>query len=148
MYKNILIATDGSELATRGLSHGLELARALNLPVTIVTTTELWSAFNMANDMEHKVPNPVEQYEKMAADASNKILESAKEAANQLGVSCDCVHVSDQHPAEGILETATSKGCDLIVMASHGRRGVQKVILGSVANEVLANVNVPVLIIR
>ena len=48
MYKNILIATDGSELATRGLSHGLELARALNLPVTIVTTTDLWSPFNMA----------------------------------------------------------------------------------------------------
>ena len=102
----------------------------------------------MADDMEHKVPNPVEQYEKMAADASNKILDSAKEAANQLGVSCECVHVSDQHPAEGILETATSKGCDLIVMASHGRRGVQKVILGSVANEVLGNANVPVLIIR
>ena len=148
MYNNILIATDGSEIATRGLSHGLELAKALNLPVTVVTTTEPWSAFDIAQEMKLQIPNPVEQFEKFAAEASNKILASAKEAAIQLGVSCDCVHIQDQHPADGILEAATSNGCDLIVMASHGRRGVQKILLGSVATQVLANSKVPVLIIR
>ncbi|MBT3766755.1 MAG: universal stress protein [Rhodospirillales bacterium] len=148
MYKNILIATDGSELATRGLSHGLELAKTLNIPVTVVTTTETWSVSDIARETEHRNPNPIAQYEDIVAEASKLILASAKEAAEQLGVSCECVHVADRHPAEGILETATSKGCNLIVMASHGRRGVKKALLGSVANEVLSNSAVPVLIIR
>ncbi len=148
MYTNILIATDGSELGTRGLTHGLELAEALNLPVTIVTTTETWSAFDITQEMKLLIPDPVEQFEKMADDASNKILESAEKAATELGVSCECVHIRDQHPAEGILEAANSNGCSLIVIASHGRRGVQKILLGSVASQVLANSNIPVLIIK
>jgi nucleotide-binding universal stress UspA family protein len=148
MYKNILISTDGSELATRGLSHGLELAKELNVSVTVVTITEMWSAYELTYNVGRENPNPIEQHEDIAAEVSKKILASAKEAAEQLGISCECVHVSDRHPAEGILETATSKGCNLIVMASHGRRGVKKVLLGSVANEVLSNSAVPVLIIR
>ena len=63
-----------------------------------------------------------------------------------MGVSCDIVHVADHHPADGIIETSRTKDCDLIVMASHGRRGVKKLLLGSVANEVLAHSSVPVLI--
>jgi nucleotide-binding universal stress UspA family protein len=148
MYKNILIATDGSELATQGLSHGLKLAGALKSPVTIVTITELWASLDMAQSFSKSNPNPIEKYEKFVADESHKILASAKVEAKAQGVSCECVHVADRHPAEGILETATSKSCDLIVMASHGRRGLKKVFLGSVANEVMGNSNVPVLIVR
>jgi len=148
MYKNILIATDGSELATRGLAHGLDLAKALGAPVTVVTTTETWSTHEMAHQVARNNHNPIEQFEKDAAAASEKILALAREAAEQRGVSCECVHVADQHPADGILQTATSKGCDVIVMASHGRRGVQRVLLGSVASEVLGHSKVPVLIVR
>jgi len=148
MYKKILIATDGSELATRGLSHGLELAKAHNVPVTIVTTTEIWSMFEMFSDAEKKISNPIKQFEKIAAEKAKKILDSAAETAKQLSISCECVHVLDQHPAEGILETATSKGCDLIVMSSHGRRGTKQVLLGSVASEVLSNSKMPILIIK
>ena len=148
MYKNILIATDGSELATQGLEHGLNLAKSLNLPVTVVTTTKSWSPATMADDMAHNISNPIEQYEQIASEEAKKILASAKENADQLGVPCNCVHVADQYPAEGIIETATTTGCDLIVMASHGRRGLKKVLLGSVANEVLGNSKVPVLIVR
>jgi len=148
MYKNILIATDGSDLATQGVARGLELAKALNLPVTIVTTTEIWSPTAMADQIIRKDHNPIEEFEKIASEEAEKILKSAQEAANQLGVSCECVHVADQHPAEGIIETATNTGSDLIVMASHGRRGLKKVLLGSVANEVLSSSNVPVLIVK
>ena len=148
MYKKILIATDGSELATRGVSHGLELAKSLSLPVTIVTTTEMWSMFEMISEAERRNINPIEQYENNATKVAEKMLAAAEESAKNLGVSCECVHVADRDPADGILETAASKGCDLIVMASHGRRGVRQVFLGSVASEVLAKSKLPVLIVR
>jgi len=148
MYKKILIATDGSELATRGLVHGLDLAKNLGVPVTIINTTEPWSAFVIADELKAQIPNPIEHFEDIADNTSEKILADAKELATERGVSCDCIHIRDKHPAEGILEAAISKTCDLIVMASHGRRGVQKIILGSVANQVLANSSIPVLIIR
>ena len=148
MYKSILIATDGSELATQGLEHGLNLAKALGLPVSIVTTTESWSPTTMANDMAHNIANPIEHFEKIASEEAKKILDAAQEIADRLGVSCSCIHAADQYPAEGIIETATTTESDLIVMASHGRRGLKKVLLGSVANEVLSNSTVPVLIVR
>jgi nucleotide-binding universal stress UspA family protein len=65
-----------------------------------------------------------------------------------IGVSCETLHVKDRHPGEGIIETAREKACDLIVMASHGRRGLGRLILGSVANEVVTHSTIPVLIYR
>jgi nucleotide-binding universal stress UspA family protein len=63
-------------------------------------------------------------------------------------VSCETVHVRDRHPADGIMETASQKGCDLIIMASHGRRGFDRLLLGSQANEVFTRSKVPALIVR
>ena len=68
--------------------------------------------------------------------------------AKAAGVSCETVHVKDQHPAEGIIAAAKDKACDLIVMASHGRRGLGRLLLGSQANEVLTHSKVPALIVR
>ena len=147
MYKNILIATDGSDLADKALLDGLSLAKELNSNVVIVTVTKLWSAFEMASQSD-KDPQAVEHYEENAALWAKNILSIAADEANELKVACECVHVKDQHPAEGIIETAKAKGSDLIVMASHGRRGIKKVMLGSVANEVVSHSSVPVLIYR
>lgn len=80
--------------------------------------------------------------------AGNHILTHAADAAKTQAVRCETVHVRDRHPAEGIIETALQKGCDLIVMASHGRRGVNRLLLGSQANEVLTHSKVPALIVR
>jgi nucleotide-binding universal stress UspA family protein len=63
-------------------------------------------------------------------------------------VACDTLHVKDQYPAEGIVEAAQARGCDLIVMASHGRRGLSKLLLGSQATRVLTHTDVPVLVCR
>jgi pimeloyl-ACP methyl ester carboxylesterase len=68
--------------------------------------------------------------------------------ANVADVNCELVHIPDQHPAEGIIAIAQQKGCDLIVMASHGRRAVKRLLLGSQVNEVLAHSKVPVLVVR
>jgi len=148
MYKHILIATDGSELASRAVSHGLALAGATKARVTVVTVTEAWSSFDLAREARHGVQNPILEFEQAAATAARGILEMAAQAGKSQGVACDTVHVQDQHPAEGIIATAKDKSCDLIVMASHGRRAIGRLFLGSQAIEVLTHSKVPALIVR
>lgn len=148
MYQHILIATDGSELATKALEHGLDLAKREGSRVTIVSVTELWSAMEIAAKARQGRTDPVGQFEEVAAAAAKGVLDDANERANKQGVACELVHVKDQHPAEGIMATAKNKGCDLIVMASHGRRGIARVLLGSQAYEVLTHCHVPALIVR
>ncbi len=145
MYKNILIATDGSELAQRAVEQGLQLAKALNSKVTAVAVTEPWTA---AVSGEWAVAFPVEEYEKSSAANAAKVLSGVQDTAARLGVACDGVHVKDQYAAEGIVEEAKARNCDLIVMASHGRRGFAKFVLGSQATRVLAHTAVPLLICR
>ena len=148
MYKKILIATDGSELANRAVVHGLKLAKELKVPVGVVTVTQLWSAMEIAQEAKLRKPNPIEHYEELAAAWAQKILDEADEQAKAAGVSFELVHVPDQAPAEGIIATAEKLGCDLIVMASHGRRALGRLVLGSQVNEVLAHSKVPALIVR
>jgi nucleotide-binding universal stress UspA family protein len=145
MYKHILIATDGSELAGRAVGAGLELAKALQAKVTAVTATEPWPAMVVGG--EPALAFPIEDYDKAVAENAARILSSVSQAATQAGVACETLHISD-FPAEGIVETAKAKGCDLIVMASHGRRGLSKLILGSQAARVLTLSTVPVLVCR
>jgi len=145
MYAHILIATDGSELAGRAVEQGLTLAKTLGSKVTAVTVTEPWTA---AVSGEWAVAFPVEEYEKAAALNAKKILGSVTETAERIGVACETVHIKDQFAAEGIVEEAKTRGCDLIVMGSHGRRGVVKFILGSQATRVLTHSTVPMLICR
>jgi len=148
MYKHILIATDGSELASQAVAHGIALAKEHKALVTVVTVTELWSALDMARETRHGNRDPLGQYEAVAVAAAKRILDKAGQIATSQGVPCNLLHVPDQHPAEGIVTTAKERGCDLIVMASHGRRGVDRILLGSRAYEVLTHSKVPVLIVR
>jgi len=148
MYKHILIATDGSELAAKALDHGLALAKLVNARVTVVSVTEPWSALDMAAEARQRQPDPVGQFEAIAAASAQRILDAAAARAKAHGVGCEFVHVKDRHPAEGIVATAKDRGCDLIVMASHGRRGAARWLLGSQANEVLATAHAPTLIVR
>jgi len=148
MFKHILIATDGSELAGQAVLQGLALARKLDAAATVVTVTGLWSAVDMAAKMQSGDQHPIEDFEKRAAERAQEILSDASATARNMGFACKTIHVPDQHPADGINATAEKEGCDLIIMASHGYRGVKRVLLGSVANEVLARSTVPVLIHR
>jgi nucleotide-binding universal stress UspA family protein len=91
---------------------------------------------------------PFEEYEKAMAGNATEILSKATEAASKAGVSCSTVHVKERHPADGILETAKARSCDLIVMASHGRRGLTRLLLGSQAHNVVTHSAIPVLICR
>jgi nucleotide-binding universal stress UspA family protein len=148
MYEKILIATDGSELANKAVAHGTKLAKAVDASVVIVTVTKTWSAFEMATNLEKGNPDPIKQFEASAEKSATEILTAAKVAAESAGVKFETVHVSNNAPAEGIMETAEKTGCDLIAIASHGRRGLDRMLLGSQTAEVLAFSKVPVLVIR
>jgi nucleotide-binding universal stress UspA family protein len=145
MYKHILIATDGSELARKAIDHGLGLAKALGAKASAVMVTEPWASIAPG---EMAFAYPIEIYEKDAAASAAKYLAEADSAAKKLGVTCDTKHLSDQYPAEGIIAYAKDKNCDLIVMASHGRRGISRLLMGSQAIDVLTHSSVPVLICR
>jgi nucleotide-binding universal stress UspA family protein len=144
MYQHILIATDGSELADKAVRTGLSLAKALGANATAITVSEPWTVM-VAGDAS--VTFPFDEYEKAAGEAAARILASVDNVAKQMDTPCTGVHVKG-YPAEGILQTAKDHGCDLIIMASHGRRGVARLLLGSQAVRVLTQSTLPVLICR
>ncbi len=145
MYKNILIATDGSDLAAKAVATGLALAKELKAKVTAVTATEPFTA--MVSPEGAAFTFPIEEYEKAASDNAARILSKVSEDAAKAGVACETLHVND-FPSDAIIATAKDKGCDLIVMSSHGRRGLARVLLGSQAVQVLTHSSIPVLICR
>ena len=144
MYKHILIATDGSDLAGRAVAAGFDLARRLGAKVTAVTVSEPWTAL-MVGDTTFAFP--VDEYEKAADESAARILSGVNKLARKADIACATVHAKE-YPAEGILQTADKNACDLIVMASHGRRGLGRLLLGSVAVKVLTHSKLPVLICR
>src|SRR5262245_32266616 len=148
MYKHILIATDGSELAQKAETAGLDLAKTLGSQVTAVTVTEPWEALAMASLADSGIANPVGDYEEQMSAAASNILFRVAEAAKKSGVACATLHVKDMHPAEGIIQAAKERGCDVIVMASHGRGAFSRLLLGSQANKVVSLSTVPVLVVR
>jgi nucleotide-binding universal stress UspA family protein len=108
----------------------------------------VWSALEIAHEARLTTANPIERYKESAAAWAQRNLDPAGEQAKAAGVSFELVHVPESAPAEGIIATAEKQGCDLIVMASHGRRGLGRLLIGSQANEVLAYSKVPALIVR
>ena len=148
MYRNILIATDGSKSAEIALDHGLRLAKAIGAKVTIVYVTPMWSALDVAHAADGGVRNPVGDYEALAAESARAILGTAAAKASTAKIAADLKHIPDKAPATGVVEAAADGGFDLIVMGTHGRRGVGRLLLGSQAAEVLSLSKVPVLIAR
>jgi nucleotide-binding universal stress UspA family protein len=144
MYRHILLAIDGSEISRRALDDGLKLAKALGARATIVTVTEPWATDLQPGVMQQPF---VQEYERAVAERAKSVLDGAATVAKAMGVDFETLHMRDSYAAGGILEAAKS-GCDLIVMASHGRRGVSKFVLGSTANEVVTQSKVPVLVCR
>ena len=145
MYKHILIATDGSDLARKAVAQGLALAKVVGARVTAVSVTEPWATMAPPEVLNEPF---VQEFERAAAERAKRILDGVAAAAKEANVACATLHVRDRFPAEGILEAAANVGCDLIVMASHGRRGVARFVLGSEATRVSTHSTVPVLICR
>jgi nucleotide-binding universal stress UspA family protein len=139
VYKHILIATDGSELAQKGVDQGLALARDLGSTVKVISVADTYP-------LQSAITR--EAWDEAQKSHANEALSAARAAALRLGVKVEVVFASDHSPAEAIVDTSRKLGCDLIVMASHGRRGVSRLLLGSQTAEVVHSSSIPVLVVR
>ncbi|HTI85062.1 MAG TPA: universal stress protein, partial [Alphaproteobacteria bacterium] len=125
MYKHILIATDGSELADKGMEHGLELANALGAKATVLTVSEPLS-FDAAQAARlGGIEDPIARYDQQIDEAMKERFATIEQRAAAHGVAVDFVHEIDDAPAEAIVRFAKLRDCDLIVMSSHGHRGAR-----------------------
>ena len=140
MYRHILIPTDGSELAEHGVAHGLALAKSLGAKVSVIFVVEPFS------EMTGQFLETLARYVELRKDQATSVLASAANAAKQAGVSCETIQVENGQPHQAIIAAAEDKGCDLIVMSSHGFSGLSTLLLGSVTNKVLAQAKTPVLV--
>jgi nucleotide-binding universal stress UspA family protein len=146
MFKNILIPTDGSDLSRRAVSFGVELAKLHQSRITgihVIPDYHLLIAYEGAFD-----PVTEERIEEEAKVRAENYLAFVRNSAAGAGVSCDTLCETSDHPYDAILKAAEARKCDLIVMTSHGRKGLAAVLLGSETRKVLTHAKIPVLIVR
>src|SRR5262249_42645183 len=139
------IPTDGSTLSEKALHQGMAFAKSVDAKVTVLTVSPRFHAIAVEPVM---VTDTLEQFEKDCAVAAQRFLAVARETAKTAGVACEYRRVVHDQPYQAIIETATGAGCDLIFMASHGRRGVSALLLGSETTKVLTHSKIPVLVYR
>ncbi|MDB5808221.1 MAG: universal stress protein [Betaproteobacteria bacterium] len=146
MFKHILIPTDGSELSQKAISIGVELAKFHGARVTgvhAVPDYHLMIAYEGAFD-----PATEERIEKEARSRADGFLDHISKVCAAAGVPCETVCETSDHPYDAILKTAQTRGCDLILLHSHGRKGLAAVLLGSETRKVLTYSQIPVMVVR
>ena len=139
MYKHILISTDGSELAMKGVEHGLALAKENASNVTVIVVSQPYPLQSAAT---------LDSWSAAQKKHADEALSIARAAAERQSVDINVRQDVHDSPAEAIVNAARSLDCDLIVMASHGRRGVSRLLLGSQTSEVVCHSPIPVLVVR
>ena len=144
MFKRILISTDGSEISHKAAQSAVALARQSGGELFAISVKEPFP-YSAISEMQ-PVP-PQEFYDAQERIASERV-KAVAAAAQAAGVGCQAHTVEGLHAWEAILDHAKTQGCDLIVMASHGRRGVSALLLGSETQKVLTHSSVPVLVVR
>lgn len=145
MYSNILIPTDGSDLAGTAVQHGIALAKRIGARATLLTVVPPFHVFTADTQMLGDTPV---QYKARMQEHTEKVFGAGARAAQAAGVGYELIVVDHEHPYLAIIDTAETKGCDLIVMASHGRHGVAAIVLGSETVKVLTHSKIPVLVYR
>ena len=147
MYKHILIPTDGSPLSRKAIVNGVKLAKALGAKVTGLFAAPPATPVVYAEFVPIGYMTP-QQHAAMIEKTASRYLGVIEQAAKSAGVACECVRVTNDFPADAILAIAKKNKCDLIFMASHGRRGLASVLLGSETQKVLTHSKIPVLVSR
>ena len=140
MYRHILISTDGSELAEHGVAQGVALAKSLGAKVSVIFVLEPLS------ELGARYREVLAGYAAIRKEQATSALDGAARAAREAGVSCETIQAESGQPHQAIIAAAKDKGCDLIVMSSHGRSGLSAVLIGSVTNKVLTQAKTPVLV--
>ena len=148
MFKHILLPTDGSKPSDRAVQRGIEFAKAVKAKVTAVHAVP---EFRMIVEEGFISPMSAElknRFERESQEHAKKMLAKVQKAAKAAGVKCETVALVSDFPYQQIIGTAKKKKCDLIVMASHGRKGLSSLLLGSETAKVLTHSKIPVLVVR
>src|SRR6516165_3254771 len=146
MYRHILIPTDGSQLAHKAVVHGVSLAKAVGAKVTALTVEASFNPSDVPASRVNLMSAAFEEYARHAREHAASILNGVADDAKAAGVQCETVQLDQDHPYKAIIAAAKDKGCDLIVMASHGRSGTAAIVLGSETAKVLTHTSIPVLV--
>jgi nucleotide-binding universal stress UspA family protein len=144
MYKRLLIATDGSDVTQKAVQAALELARATGGELFAISVKEPFP-YSAISEMQ---PVPPQEFFDAQERIANERVRVVVAAATAAGLSCQAHTVEALHPWEAILDHATTQQCDLVVMASHGRRGLSALLLGSETQKVLTHSTIPVLVVK
>ena len=147
MYQRILIATDGSALSKQAVESGLSLAALTGAHVIALKVAPRYPMTNFEGGMTVSAED-VARVEQQWTDDAKVIVDEVQAAGSAKGVTVEAVTASSDLIAEAIIETAKAHDCDLIVMASHGRRGLKRLLLGSETTHVLTHSHIPVLVLR
>lgn len=145
MFTHVLLPTDGSHLSRAAIEKGVQLAKAVKAKITGITVVSQEQYFLYQTDITLQVKEETARQHRLEA---TRRLETIAKTAAQAGVPCETVCEASDHPYEAIVAAAATHGCDLIVMASHGRRGVAGILLGSETQKVLTHSKIPVLVVR
>jgi nucleotide-binding universal stress UspA family protein len=145
MYKHILLPTDGSDLSATAVRDGVKFAKEIGARVTALHVTP---PFHPTEATPTSFTAHIHEHDAKAKESAERALGAVTEAARVAGVPCATVHQVSSSPYEAIIALAGEAGCDLIFMASHGRRGVAALLLGSETNKVLTHSKIPVLVFR
>lgn len=145
MFKHLLLPTDGSQMSSNAVHEAIQFAKSINASVTGIYVMPQYQTFTFQTEM---LSDTKEQFEKDSRAHADQFLSVIEKAAAAAGVACDTAVATSDHPYEAIIQAAEERGCDLIVMASHGRKGLQGVLLGSETQKVLTHSPLPVLVYR
>ena len=148
MYKNILVPIDGSKLSDKAAKEAASLARALGARLTLFHCAADFPAPVYAESAILAAQITSGQYRKEAVRVAEEVLAKAAAKLASTGLSIETMHAVNGLPYDAIVTAAAKKKCDLIVMASHGRRGLSGFLLGSETQKVLTHSKVPVLVVR
>ena len=145
MFKHLLIPTDGSDLSNLAIAQGVKFAKEINARVTGITVT---MPFHFYTPEASMVADSFDLYNADTKALAARNLQVLKDAAQAAALQCTLVHCVSEHPYEEIVKTAQEAQCDVIFMASHGRRGIKALIMGGETHKVLTHTKIPVLVFR
>jgi nucleotide-binding universal stress UspA family protein len=145
LFKHVLIPTDGSAIADIAVEKGVALAKAIGAKVTFMIAVE---PFHLLTANVAQIEATRASYEAHAKAHARDILARCEQVAHAAGVKSQVTQLQHDQPHDAIIKTATSQGCDLIAMSSHGRRGLAAALLGSQTMRVLSHSDIPVLVFR
>lgn len=147
MFKNVLIPTDGSKFSQKAVKSGVAFAKSINARVTACFVLVPFEPYYFGGYSPPDMPT-AREFERSASEAGKRYLQKIEKAARDAGLAYSGWVVKADAPYRGIINAAKKGGCDLIFMASHGRRGLSGLLLGSETHKVLTHSKIPVLVSR